>query len=55
MNSRNERGQTALFEAVVRKEPALVQLLLSQNADPNIQDSAGRNPLSYAAENDDEE
>ena len=48
--SRNGTGQTPLHRAVKAKDPRLVELLLSMDADLSKQDDAGRSVFHLAAE-----
>ena len=47
-------GKTALHWAVLKKSPALLQLVLGYHADPEVLDFTGKSALTYAVENDDE-
>lgn len=48
VDSKDPSGQTALHEASKRGQLAIVRLLLSRNANPNIMDNCGRLPLGFA-------
>jgi len=42
--------RTPLHEAVLGNKQSIVQILVNNNADPNIQDTDGNTPVHYAAE-----
>lgn len=51
LDRQDSRGRTALHQAVINRQPAIVQQLLTQGADPNIADHQGRRgftPMWYA-------
>jgi ankyrin repeat protein len=47
-DTRNKNGETPLFEAVRRGEPANVQALLAAGADPSARSNAGYSVLKVA-------
>lgn len=48
VNTKNERGDTALIWAAIKGNIDLARLLLINNAHVDVQDSEGRTPLIYA-------
>ena len=53
VNVKNNYGDTALRHAVMVRKLEFVIYLISVEADVNLQNNAGNNPLYYAAENGD--
>jgi cytohesin len=48
INSRGFQGHTALHEAAYYNRPEMVDLLLSNGADPNLKDATGKTPMDLA-------
>lgn len=51
INAQDGRGRTPLHHAVINRQPATVQQLLAQGANPEIKDNQGRKgftPMWYA-------
>jgi ankyrin repeat protein len=46
----NDKGQTPLHNAVMRKRVDAVKVLLQHGADPTIQDNEGKTPIDHARE-----
>ncbi|MCJ1226263.1 Ankyrin repeat domain-containing protein 44 [Toensbergia leucococca] len=49
INQKSRRGETAFYRAITWSQIPIAQLLLDNQADPNIADEAGRTPLSVVA------